>query len=116
MANTNNLLKALKNNEYIKSFKPENNDFADLLGGSSRSISELMNVGNDEAAYGSGILAISPLTRLLSKPVRMGTDALMLLGDPKWSLKNNKIGLTKDALLIKLLTDYFNKGDEEGEI
>lgn len=113
MANINNLLKALKNNEYIRSFKPEEVDIVDLLGGSVRSINDFLDIGNEGSAYGSIELAGNPILRLLSKPIRMGTDAIQLLGNPKWSLKNNKIGLTKDALLIKLLADHFNKNDEE---
>lgn len=115
MNNINKLLEALKNNEYIKSFKPTSEDFADFIGGSTRATSNLMGGSNDEALLASGITAASPLARILTKPGRMGADFAELLIDPKWSLKNNKIGLTKDAIILNLLlgNDEESNVDEE---
>lgn len=112
MSNINKLLEVIKNNEYIKSFKPKSEDFTDFLGGSTRATSELLGGSKDEALLASGITAASPLARILTKPGRMGADFAELLIDPKWSLKNNKIGLTKDALILNLLLG----NDEETDI
>lgn len=109
MSKINKLLEVLKNNEYVKSFKPSEEDVVDFLGGSTRSLSELVGGSNDEALLASGITAASPLGRILTKPARMGADIFELIADPKWSIKNNKIGLTKDALIL----NYLFGGDEE---
>ena len=110
MSGINKLLNALKDNEYIKSFKPSEEDIVDFLGGSTRAASDLLGGSNNEALIASGFTAASPLGRILTKPGRMGADFAELLIDPKWSLKNNKIGLTKDALILNYLF-----GDDEKE-
>lgn len=112
MSNINKLLNALKENEYIKSFKPTDEDFADFLLGSTRGTSRLVGGDNLDAINGSVVTGLSPTIRILSKPFRIAADGLSLLGDPKWSLKNNKIGLTKDALLINVISDLLENEEE----
>ena len=60
----------------------------------------------------STLSLINPIGRILTKPKRMGADFKELLTDPKWSLKNNKIGLTKDALIL----NYLFGDDEESNV
>ena len=114
MSEINKLLNALKENEFIKSFNPSEADMVDFVGGSTKSTAKaLFNCFDldDGVVAGSEFLMQNPFIRLISKPVRMGLDGLMLLGDPKWSLMNNKTGLAKDALLINLMANHF--GDDE---
>lgn len=138
MSNINKLLEVIKNNEYIKSFKPTEEDLLDFIGGSGKSFVKKNKKIFDKEFFGkdydihkrwhpeldedpikvyneqfSGDLLIHPLGRLLTKPDRMIADFKELLTDPKWSLKNNKIGLTKDALILNLL---FGGDDEETNI
>lgn len=137
MANINKLLELLADNINSGQFaKNRTSDIMDLLGGSYRSMAKnkekkFLNEYNqytpdtsDNYKELANTLSTdgltNPISRLLSKPDRMILDIKELITNPKWSLKNNKIGLTKDAAIIKLLTDYFNDEEEnsldEGEL
>jgi hypothetical protein len=123
MSDINKLLNALKENEFIKSFNPSEADIVDFFGGSSKSIAKPIANSleetfsgpfdiDDSVIAGSQYLMQNPFMRLLSKPLRMGMDGLMLLADPKWSIMNNKTGLTKDALIL----NYLFGDDEESNV
>lgn len=97
-----------------KAVNYNDNDIFDLLGGSMRSLTK--NTGDydeDISALMSTGASNDLLHRITSKPIRIGLDIKELFTDPKWSLENNKIGLTKDALLIALLGNLLSSDEEE---